>query len=72
VRTVRSLGLRAQQLRIELDLSQGQLALDARVSRKWLIEFEQGKPTVEVSKVLNVFQALGYELEAVPLDPEDR
>jgi transcriptional regulator with XRE-family HTH domain len=67
VKTVRSLGLRAHQLRSEAGLTQEQLAAAAFVSRKWLTEFENGKPTVETSKVLDVFQALGYEIELQPL-----
>jgi transcriptional regulator with XRE-family HTH domain len=71
MKTVRSLGLRAQQLRAAAGLSQQQVADEAYVSRKWLNEFERGKPTVETSRVLAVFQVLGYELDLVPIvDPE--
>ncbi|WP_219950182.1 helix-turn-helix domain-containing protein [Salinibacterium sp. M195] len=56
-----------KQLRSEAGLSQQQLAERAFVSRKWLMDFERGKPTVEANKVLDVFQALGYELELQPL-----
>jgi transcriptional regulator with XRE-family HTH domain len=67
MKNVRSLGLRALALRTAAGLSQEELAARAYVSRKWLSDFERGKPTVEASKVLDVFQALGYEFEAVPI-----
>ncbi|WP_382308898.1 helix-turn-helix domain-containing protein [Herbiconiux sp. UC225_62] len=67
MKNVRSLGLRALALRVGAGLSQEELAARAYVSRKWLSDFERGKPTVEASKVLDVFQALGYEFEVVPI-----
>lgn len=68
MRTVRSLGLRVKQLRSTAGLSQEQLAQKAFVSRKWLVDFEGGKATVEASRVLDVLQALGYEVELKRLD----
>ena len=67
MKNVRALGLTVQRLRSEAGLSQLELAEKAFVSRKWLNEFEQGKPTVEARKVLDVLQALGYEVELKPL-----
>lgn len=67
MKNVRALGARVKQLRVEEGLSQQQLAERAFVSRKWLMDFERGKSTVEASKVLDVFQALGYEVELQPL-----
>lgn len=68
MKTVRTLGLRVEALRTAAGLSQADLAAQAYVSRKWLSEFEHGKSTVEAGKVLDVFQALGFELELVALD----
>jgi HTH-type transcriptional regulator / antitoxin HipB len=67
MKNVRALGARVKQLRAEEGLSQQQLAERAFVSRKWLMDFERGKSTVEANKVLDVLQALGYELELQPL-----
>ena len=67
MKNVRALGSRVRQLRTEAGLSQQQLAARAYVSRKWLGDFESGKSTVEANKVLDVLQALGYELELQPL-----
>lgn len=71
MKTVRALGLRVQELRLDAGLSQQELADRAYVSRKWLSEFEQGKPTVEVSKVLDVLQVLGYEVGLTPIERRD-
>jgi HTH-type transcriptional regulator/antitoxin HipB len=69
MKTVRSLGLKTQELRLRAGLSQEELAVKAWVSRKWLNEFENGKTSVNASKVLDVLQALGYEVDVVPITP---
>lgn len=51
--------------RLELGLSQGELAGRAKVSRKWINEFEAGgKATAELGHVLRVLEALDIDLEA--------
>lgn len=55
-------------LREEAGLTQGELARQAGVSRKWLNEFERGNPNARVGAVLDVLRALGYGLEEVRLD----
>lgn len=56
--------------RMELDLSQGDLAKRARVSRKWINEFEAGgKATAEMGLVLRVLEALNVGLDTVPGGP---
>lgn len=49
--------------RLDLHLSQDQLARRAGMSRKWVYEFEAGKPKVEFGHVLRVFEALGLHLD---------
>lgn len=49
--------------RLDLDLSQDQLARRAGMSRKWVYEFEAGKPKAEFDHVLRVFEALGLHLD---------
>ena len=44
--------------RIDAGLSQGELALRAGVSRKWINEFEHGKATAELGHVLRVLESL--------------
>ena len=56
--------------RMDLGLSQGDLARLARVSRKWVNEFEAGgKATAELGHLLRVLEALDVGLEAVPGGP---
>ena len=47
-------------------LSQDDLATRAAVSRRWLSDLEQGKPTVEVGLVFKVIAALGLYLDCRP------
>jgi predicted transcriptional regulator len=52
--------------RMDLGLSQGELATQAKVSRKWINEFEAGgKATAELGHVLRVLEALDVTLEAI-------
>jgi HTH-type transcriptional regulator/antitoxin HipB len=52
--------------RLELGFSQDELARRAGVSRKWVYEFEAGKPAAELGHVLRVCEALGLELDMSP------
>lgn len=71
MKNVRALAARVRQLRTDMGLSQADLAEQAFVSRKWLVDFEGGKSTVEANKVLDVLQALGYEVVLQPLSRSD-
>lgn len=44
-------------------MSQAELARRAGVSRKWIYEFEAGKPTAEFGLLLRVAEALDLELD---------
>lgn len=58
--------------RSELDLSQEALAKRAGVSRKWVYEFEAGKPNAELGVLLRVLTALQLTLRAeAALSSED-
>lgn len=52
--------------RAELGLSQDDLARRAYVSRKWVVELENGKATAELGLVLRVLDALELTVEASP------
>jgi len=56
--------------RQDLGLTQAALAERTGISRKWIYQFESGKPTAELGLVLRVLEALGliFELttEATP------
>lgn len=60
--TVREAGPLVRELREEEGWSQAELARRANVSRTFVIDLEAGKSTVETSKFMDVFQALGYEM----------
>lgn len=52
-----------------MSMSQAALAERAGVSRKWVYEFEAGKPTAELALVLKVLDALDIELNLVEREP---
>lgn len=69
IRTPQALGATVRGQRQTLKLTQAALAEAAGVSRAWLTEFERGKPTVELGRVLAVLAALGITLELRIGDP---
>ncbi|MET3904715.1 helix-turn-helix domain-containing protein [Paenarthrobacter sp. 4246] len=62
MRTVREAGPLVRELREERAWSQAELARRASVSRTFVIDLESGKASVETSKFMDVFQALGFEI----------
>ena len=48
--------------RLDLGLSQRELAHRAGVSREWVNQFEAGKPTAQLFQILKVLQTLGYQV----------
>lgn len=68
ISNARDLGFYVRDRRRDLGLTQARLAGSARVSRRWLTDFEAGKPTAEVGLILNVLHALGLVLHADPAD----
>lgn len=65
VKSIRDIAATARGRRLDLGLSQAELAQRAHVSRKWIYQFEQGKQTAELGLVLRVLDALGLTLEIV-------
>jgi HTH-type transcriptional regulator/antitoxin HipB len=64
IRTMHDLISVARGRRIELGLTQAELAVRAGVSRDWVNSFERGKRTVEIALVFRLFDALGIGVEA--------
>ena len=60
--TPEDLAVIAREQRRELGLDQATLARRVGVSRKWIVDFEKGKPSVELSLVLQVLKALDLPL----------
>jgi y4mF family transcriptional regulator len=63
VRSIRDLGAAVRGRRRDLGMTQAELALQAGVSRKWVYEFEAGKPTAELRLILRALDALELVLE---------
>lgn len=68
VRSIRDLTAAVRGRRRDLGLTQADLAARAGVSRKWVYEFEAGKPTAELRLILRVLDALGLALEVAYKD----
>ena len=64
IRTAKELGQLIRDQRSRKDLTQAQLADLVGVSRKWIIDFESGKRTTDLSLVLLTINALELELDA--------
>ncbi len=61
--SIRDMAAAMRGRRTDLGLSQAALARRARVSRKWISEFEAGKPTAELGLVIRVLDELGIVLD---------
>jgi HTH-type transcriptional regulator / antitoxin HipB len=68
IQTVHQLAAAIRGRRADLGISQAELATRAGVSRKWVYEFEAGKPTAEFGLLLRVLEALGLGIELTPSD----
>jgi HTH-type transcriptional regulator / antitoxin HipB len=62
-RSIRDFAAAVRGRRRDMGMSQAELAARAGVSRKWIYEFEAGKPNAELGLILRVFDALGLVLE---------
>jgi HTH-type transcriptional regulator/antitoxin HipB len=72
IRSIRDLAAAVRGRRKDLGMNQAELAAQAGVSRKWIYEFEAGKPTAEFGLLLRVIDALGFDLELTPRDDARR
>jgi HTH-type transcriptional regulator / antitoxin HipB len=68
IRSIHDLATAIRGRRTDLGMSQAELAKRAGVSRKWIYEFEAGKPTAEFGLLLRVLDALGLGIELTPSD----
>jgi y4mF family transcriptional regulator len=65
INTTHDLAAAAQGRRVELGITQAELAMRAGVSRDWVNYFERGKRTVELALVLRLLDALGIGIEVM-------
>lgn len=63
IRSIRDIAAAARGRRLDLGLNQAELARRVGVSRKWLVEFEAGKPSAELGLALRVLDELGLVLD---------
>ena len=68
VRSIRDVAATVRGRRKDLGLSQAELAKVVGVSRKWIYEFEGGKPRAEFVLVLRVLEYLGL---TITIDDDD-
>ncbi|MCX6348041.1 MAG: helix-turn-helix transcriptional regulator [Candidatus Aureabacteria bacterium] len=61
-RTPEQLGAAIRTRRRQLKVTQKDLAMTCGTGLRFIIDLEKGKPTCQIGKVLQVFQALGLEL----------
>jgi HTH-type transcriptional regulator / antitoxin HipB len=66
IQSIHELAAAMRGRRTDLGMSQAELAKHAGVSRKWIYEFEAGKPTAEFGLLLRVLDALGLGIELTP------
>lgn len=66
IRSIHDLAATIRGRRTDLGMSQAELAKRTGVSRKWIYEFEAGKPTAEFGLLLRVLDALGLGIELTP------
>lgn len=70
VRNTADLGLVIRERRVELKLSQEQLADRAGVGRQWIVDIEKGKPRAQVGLLLATLRALDLRLSVAPVSVE--
>jgi HTH-type transcriptional regulator/antitoxin HipB len=69
IRSIRDVAATVRGRRTDLGLSQAELAQRAGVSRKWVSEFEGGKPSAELGLVMRVLDELGIAIDLASGEP---
>ena len=63
--TMKEIGAFVAETRRQQGVTQLELSLAADVGRRFVVELEDGKETLQVGKLLKVMSALGIELNLV-------
>lgn len=69
VKTPNDVGALIRERRKQKGLDQQTLARSVGVSRKWIVEVEQGKPGAALGLILRTLAELGISLEISPSTP---
>ena len=64
ITSVKDIGLLVKEKRKKINMTQKEAASIAGVGVRFLSELENGKPTLEIDKVLNVARIFGIDIEA--------
>lgn len=67
INSTNDLGKIAKEKRKSLGLTQSELALTCGVGVRFIVEFENGKETAQIGKVLKILNSLGIKFEVVDL-----
>lgn len=62
IQTPENIGRYIRNVRKELNVTQKDLALTAGTGLRFIIDLENGKPTCQIGKTLQVLQVLGIQL----------
>jgi len=62
IKSTENIGHYIRNIRKELGVTQKDLALTAGTGLRFIIELENGKPTCQIGKVLQVLQVLGVQI----------
>lgn len=62
IQTPEKIGCYIRKVRKELNVTQKDLALTAGTGLRFIIDLENGKPTCQIGKTLQVLQVLGIQL----------
>lgn len=68
IQSIREMAAMVRSRREELGLSQMELALKSGTSRRWIIDLEKGKPTLEIGLLIPALGVLGLHLYLLPDD----
>lgn len=63
IRSINDVSAAVRGRRLDMGLSQSDLSERSGISRKWISEFESGKPTAEFALVMRVLEALDIHIE---------
>lgn len=63
IRSINDVSAAVRGRRLDMGMSQSDLAGSSGISRKWISEFESGKATAEFALVMRVLEALSLSLE---------
>ncbi len=71
IQSSENIGRYIRKVRKELNVTQKDLALSAGTGLRFIIDLENGKPTCQIGKTLQVLQVLGIQLNLSHTDFEN-